>query len=171
MVLALLLAVPTARAGDSDKPSPAPRTAVQVGGVAVVLISANDKLYAFVDRIEDNAPAGDAEISVDLADGSSVAMTRASNGLFIAPFKRAGRMQDAFMVSVKSKDGAGAVPAEIGYGDLVVASASPSHSELRGRLAIAVVAGAIGAVSAVGATMWLRGRRRAETPAQPAPIS
>ncbi len=177
-VLALLAVfasfAPTARAEDDDKSpaKPAPRASVRIGGVSVVLVSANDRLYAFVDRVEDNAPAADATLSVDLADGSSVTMTRLSDGFFAGPFNRAGHMQDALMVSVKSADGTGDAPTEIGYDDVAGVAAAPSTHDIKGKLAIALVAGAIGAVGALGAMKYVRGWRRRSGPSpHAAPIA
>ena len=95
---------------DSDTAKPAPRTVIQIGDASVVLIAANDHLYAFVDRIEDNAPLPDAELSIDSADGTSLKISRTTEGLFVAPFNRAGHMHDAFMVSLRSPEATGDAP-------------------------------------------------------------
>src|SRR4051812_36875936 len=95
---------PTGARADEEAQKPAPRTVLQIGGASVVLIAIGDQLYAFVDRIDDNAPLPGAELDIDSADGTSLDVKRASEGLFIAPFNRAGHMHDAFMVSLRSPE-------------------------------------------------------------------
>jgi len=85
-VLALALSLAPARAGDGgddNNAAPAPRTAIEIGGASVVLISANDRLYAFVDRLSDNAPVEDGTLSVTAAEGADIVMQKASGGLFV----------------------------------------------------------------------------------------
>lgn len=69
----LLLLAPFAAApvrADNDKPSPAPRTVVTIGGVSVVLVVANDRVHVFLDRLADNSPVVEAGLSIKLADNS-----------------------------------------------------------------------------------------------------
>ncbi len=139
---------------------PSPRTAVEIGGASVVLVTANDKIYAFIDRLEDNAPVADAALSVDLADGSSLKLTRVSDGLFVAPFNRAGHMQDAFMVSLISPDGTGDGAAEIGYDDVPAPEVSAARFDLRANATVALVSGATGAALATAVMLLARTRRR-----------
>jgi hypothetical protein len=158
VVLAALSWLPV-RAEDTGA-RPSPRTAVEIGGASVVLVAANDKIYAFIDRLEDNAPVSDAALSVDLADGSSLKLTRVSDGLFVAPFSRAGHMQDAFMVSLVSPDGTGDGAAEIGYDDVPAPEVSAVRFDLRANATVALVAGATGAALATAVMLLARTRRR-----------
>lgn len=132
----------TARA---DAVAPSPRAAVEIGGASVVLVAARDKIYALVDRLDDNAPVAEFALSVDLADGSSLKLSRVSDGLFVAPFTRAGRVQDSFMISLVSPFGSGNGAAEIVYDAAPVREAPTGHFDLRSS-AIALVGGPVGAL-------------------------
>jgi hypothetical protein len=158
VVLAALSGLP-ARA-DEDAARPSPRTAVEIGGASVVLVAANDRIYAFVDRLEDNAPETDAVLAVSLADGTSLKPKRVADGMYVAPFTHAGHMQDAFLVSLVSPDGAGDAAAEIAYGGEGTPEVPAPQVDLRGNAAIALVAGAIGAAMATSAMLLTRNRRR-----------
>ncbi len=158
--------------GESNGPpvKPAPRTAIEIGGVSVVLVSANDKLHVFIDRLSDNAPADDAGLSIMLADGTDLLLSRAAGGFFVGPFNRAGRMRDAFMVAVKSASGTGEMGAEIAYDDLPDdAVAAPAH-DIKGKIGIALVAAALGAAGATMVLRWARNRRQG-TAGHPAPAA
>lgn len=169
LVCGLGAVTPSIARSDDDAPGPAPRTAITIGGASVVLIAANDKLYAFVDRIEDNAPVEDAELSIDDAEGGSVEMHRApitmnkaTSGLFVGPLHRKGHMQDAFMVSLHSSAGSGEGPAEIIYTDIPDSAASNAMVGPAAKIAVAVVSAGIGAIATVLVMLWLRsGRKRA----------
>jgi hypothetical protein len=135
-----------------------------------VLIAANNKLYAFVDRIEDNAPVEDAELSVENAEGGSVEMRRApitmnkaTAGLFVGPLDRRGRMQDAFMVSLHSSAGSGEEPAEIIYTDLPDYIAVNAAIRPMAKIAVAAVSGGIGVIATVLVMLWLRSGRKRTT--------
>jgi|GEM_PF-1715170 len=156
----LPLVTASAWADDDDASKPAPRVAVEIDGASVVLIAANSHLYAFVDRIEDNAPVADAELSVDLADGTTLPLTKAAGGMFVAPFDRSGHMHDAFMVSLRSKQSTGDTPAEIGYDDLPDAPPAADHGTLATKLSIAAVSAVIGAIGAALISHWYARRRR-----------
>ena len=52
----------------------APRTTVVIGGVSIVLIAANGKLLAFLDRLADNAPVKEAELVVAPTGGQPLAL-------------------------------------------------------------------------------------------------
>lgn len=143
-----------------DAPKASPRTAVEIGGASVVLVAANEKIYAFIDRLEDNAPVTDAALSVDLADGSSLKLSRVADGLFVAPFSRSGHTQDAFMVSLVSPDGTGDGAAEIGYDDVPAPETPVARFDLRANATVAVVSGAIGAALATSVMLLTRTRRR-----------
>jgi hypothetical protein len=121
----LICIAPLSASADDDAPRPTPRTAITIGGASVVLVATKDKIYAFVDRIEDNAPIEDAQLELDTAEGTSInmhrapiTMNKATAGLFVGPFNRAGHRQDAFMVTLRSSPGDGQEPAEITYTDI-----------------------------------------------------
>jgi len=164
--LALLFTPDTARA-DDDASMPTPRTAVTIGNASVVLVATTDRLYAFVDRIEDNAPVGDAEIDIDTPEGSSIAMdrapitmNRATAGLFVAPFDRKGHLRDSFIVTLRSSAGSGQETVEIVYDPAAASAAIAPASGIGSKLAVALVSGGIGAVASVLAMLWWRGSRR-----------
>lgn len=166
----LAVSAPSMARADDDAPKPAPRTAITIGGASVVLVAANDKLYAFVDRIEDNSPLEDGELSIDTAEGGSIAMRRApitmnkaTAGLFVGPLDRRGHMQDAFMVSLRSSEGSGEEPAEIIYNDIPDTPAINAAVSPASKVAVAVVSGGIGAIATVLVMLWLRGVRKRES--------
>ena len=160
------LASPNAHA--DDQPSrPTPRTAVIIGGASVVLVATKDRLYAFVDRLDDNAPVEDAALEIDTADGDTIDMhkapitlNKATAGLFVGPINRAGRQQDAFMVSLKSSAGSGQQPAEIAYTDVIPPPAVLAMINQRTDMAIAAVSASLGAIVTVVFMLWLRSSRR-----------
>ncbi len=119
VVLAALWPLP-ARVADEVVKQRWPRTSVEIGGVSVVLVAAIGKLYAFVDRLDDNAPVVGARLAVSLANGVSLKLSRLADGLFVAPFNRIGHTLDFFLISLASPDGSGDMPAEIGYDDAPV---------------------------------------------------
>lgn len=123
-MLAALAAAP-ARAAD-DRAKASPRTTADIGGASVVLVAANDRLYAFVDRIEGNAPVGDARLGIGLADGSSLKLATVSEGMFTAPYNHGNRVRETFVVTLASADGSGEARPEITYDDVVVAEAPPA---------------------------------------------
>jgi hypothetical protein len=164
-VYGLLLA--PARADDDGPPKPAPRTAIVIGGATVVLVSADNKLYAFVDRVEDNAPVTDAELSIDTSEGASITMNKvpitmnkATAGMFIGELNRKGHAQDAFMVSLQSAAGTGDAPAEIAYNDVPDAVTAPAPPGIGEKIAMVLVSGSIGTLGAVLFVLWRGGRRR-----------
>ena len=159
----LTLCLPGTARADDEAPKPAPRTAIQIGGASVVLIAANDHLYAFVDRVDDNAPVQNADLGIDSADGTSLQVGRVSEGLFVAPFNRAGHMHDAFMVSLRSPEATGDAPAEIAYDDLPDDSGGDTKVAFTSKLWIALVSGGIGAIASALFIFWLRGGRRRTT--------
>lgn len=162
-LLAVLLAAAPARAGDGgddNNAAPAPRTAIEIGGASVVLISANDRLYAYVDRLSDNAPVEDGTVAVTTAEGNDITMQKAADGLFVGPLKRAGRLRDAFLVSLTSPVGSGEQQAEIVYDDVKAEPAAAAPADTRGKIWIALVAGLIGLVVGGMAMRWLGARRQ-----------
>ncbi len=168
IVVAVVLAVFWSAPAWSDNVTtgPSPRTAVAIGGASVVMVAANDRIYAFVDRLEDNAPVTDAMLSVDLADGPILKLSRVSNGLFVAPFNHAGHLHDAFMVSLVSQDGTGDMATEIAYDDVLPPEMPALRFDLGAIGTIALASGAMGAVLA-GSAMRLtntRWRRAAASP-------
>lgn len=163
----LICIAPLSASADDDAPRPTPRTAITIGGASVVLVATKDKIYAFVDRIEDNAPIEDAQLELDTAEGTSInmhrapiTMNKATAGLFVGPFNRAGRQQDAFMVTLHSSAGDGQEPAEITYTDIPDRNAMPAPQSVEAKLAMVAVSGGIGVVSAIMFMLWLRGGRR-----------
>jgi len=168
MALCLVFCAHTAARADDDDAKPAPRTAITIGGASVVLVSSGDKLYAFIDRLEDNTPVEDAEISIDTSEGASitmhkapVTMNRATAGMFVGTLDRKGHSQDAFMVSLKSSAGTGDAPAEITYDDIPDSAAAPAAATISSKVAVALVSGGIGAIASVIFMLWWRrGERR-----------
>jgi hypothetical protein len=158
----LFLYVPSiALADDDDARPPAPRTMIVIGGASVSLFTANNQLYAFVDRLNDNTPVNDATLSVEIRDGASltptsipIAMKRSSEGGFVGPLKRAGRSYNTFMVSLQSSAGSGDAPAQIIYTDAFINPAAIPPSGTSAALPIAGVAGGIGAVLAAMLVLW-----------------
>src|SRR5262245_20498719 len=71
LLCCLLLSAPLPAWAADDVPPPAPRTTLQIGDASIVLIAANDQLYAFVDRVEDNAPVIDADLTIASSDARS----------------------------------------------------------------------------------------------------
>jgi hypothetical protein len=162
-LIGLLAAIPPGpvradEGGDDNGPKAAPRSVVKIGGVSVVLIAANDRLYAFIDRLSDNAPAEDADLTVGpaAAAAAKLDMKRATAGLFVAPFNRAGHLRDTFTVSVRSAAGTGQETAELVYDDLPHPAAKATSGL---EIFIALVAGALGAAVAL-AIVWFRQSRR-----------
>jgi hypothetical protein len=154
-----MLAAMPARAED-DRPKPSPRTVMTIGGASVVLVAANGRLHAFVDGLEDNAPLAAAELAIEMPDGRDLALKRVADGQFVAPFDHAGHLKDAFRVSLSSPVGDGATQAEIAYDDIPPADAASGRIGLRGDIAIALVAGGIGAALATSLMLLALSRRR-----------
>jgi hypothetical protein len=149
LTLCLALAVaapPTASAsqavGDTEA---APRTTMDIGGVSVVLIASEGKLFAFLDRLEDNAPVKNGQLTVTTADGKAIAFAPAASGLFVAPFDPGTRARDSFVVSVTSADGAGDATAEIVY-KAANAELPVAEGGMRDKILIALAACGIGIV-------------------------
>lgn len=162
--LALLQPI-AARAADQGDGEPAsPRAVVDIGGVSVVLIAAQGRLHAYVDRIADNAPSTDSRITITTADGRSVAMAPASEGLFVGPFDPGVRKRDTFLVSVTGPDATGE-----GLTEIIFASdsaiAAHAGDGMRDKLLIAVVSGLIGLVLG---TMLMRRRSVGRPATRPA---
>ncbi len=154
--------------GDEDSPVRSPRVTVHINDADVVLVVNGDRLYAFVDRVEDNEPLEGATLTV-LRSGkrAPVALTEQAPGLFIGPFKRSGQSQDVFTLSLKTADGGGEQTATLVYED---AAAAKSTGSGPGRvLVIALLSGLVGAGGGLLAMRWWsRRKRRAATP-PPAP--
>ncbi len=160
-VVVLLMALSAAPAcAEPDASKPLPRGSVLIGETSVVLIAANEKIFALVDRLEDNAPVAGAALSIDLANGSTLSLSRISDGLFVAPFNRTGRLEDAFMVSLASPDGTGEGAAEIQYEDMPVPETAAVPVDLRPTAAVALVIGAIVGLMAGAVMLFSRTRRR-----------
>lgn len=162
LILGGVSAATVARANDDDSGpvKPAARTAVEIGGASIVLVSANDKLLAFVDRLEDNAPLEDARLSITRADGSTLTLAQASGGLFVSPLDRAGRIRDTFTVALQSAYGTGVAGAEIVYDDVRTPAPVQTYSGIQEKIWIAIVGAALGATGASLLMFWGRSRRR-----------
>jgi hypothetical protein len=182
----LVMMAPPARADDDEPPRPTPRTAITIGGASVVLVAPMDKpvtskdklmaamglppptgkLYVFVDRLDNNAPVADAKIEIDTADGDTIPMQRApmtlnkaTDGLFVGPLNRAGRQQDAFMVTLESSVGSGQQEAEITYTDVIPPPGMAMMNQRRD-MAIAAVSASLGIITTVVFMLWLRASNR-----------
>jgi hypothetical protein len=154
-----------AQAEDADSGAKAaPRATVQIGDASIVLIAANDHLYAFVDRVDDNAPVADAVLSVASAGGAAIDISRVGDGLFAAPFDRTGRSHDTFKVSLRSAVATGDASAEMAYDD-APDSAAATSAWYSDPLAVAAISASIGAIGAALLVLRLRGGwRRAVAP-------
>lgn len=182
LAFCLVVMAPPARAQDDEPPRPTPRTAITIGGASIVLVAPMDKpatatglaprtgkLYVFVDRLDNNAPVEDAKIEIDTADGDTIPMQRAplslnkaTAGLFVGPLNRAGRQQDAFMVTLQSSVGSGQHEAEITYTDVIPPPGMAMMNQRRD-MAIAAASAGLGVITTVVFMLWLRAsnRRRA----------
>ena len=109
--------------GGDGAPNRAPRSAMEMCDLGVVLVVADDSLQAYVDRVADNAPAEDAVITVTRAHSRSpLAMEKVADGLFTAPYKPGhGVREDNLTVAVSTA--AGKCEAKT---KLVLESASPT---------------------------------------------
>ena len=182
-----LVAMATPARADDDEPlRPAPRTAITIGGASVVLVAPMDKLvtskdklmaamglappkgklYVFVDRLDNNAPVEDAKIQIDTADGDTIdmhraplTMNKATAGLFVGTLNRAGRQQDAFMVTLESSVGSGQQEAEITYTDVIPPPGMAMINQRRD-IAIAAVSASLGIITTVVFMLWLRASNR-----------
>ncbi|MGE0225519.1 MAG: hypothetical protein AB7F35_15690 [Acetobacteraceae bacterium] len=144
---------------DQGKPDPAPRSVVEIGDASIVLVSTEDKLLAFVDRLHDNAPLEDATLTIRRA-GKALTLEQASSGLFVAPLDRMGRLRDAFTVSLQSGSGTGSAETEIIYRQELAAQPAAVEDGLGEKLWIALVGAALGATGASLTLLWARSRRR-----------
>jgi hypothetical protein len=101
-----------------------------------------------------NRPAGNAEIQIETADGSSLELAKAGDGMFIARFNRTGHLRDALMV-MQSADRTAEQPTEIAYDDLTDAHSTVGHQQ-----PIALASGGIGAaitgLALLGIRHWQR---------------
>jgi hypothetical protein len=163
--LAALLAGGGPARADGD--GPAPRATVVIGGVSVVLIAANGKLLAFADRIADNAPASDAELTVTPVGRTPLPLVKAADGLLVAPFDPGSRGRESFSVALRSAEGTGQRAAELVYAAEPAAAAPPPRSRIATLLGVAMLSSALGAAVALLATLWYRMLRR--RPAGPRP--
>jgi hypothetical protein len=161
-LIAIAAAPQAARADDSgggDSAKPAPRATVEIGGASIVLIAASDHLYAFVDRVDDNAPVADAKLALASDNGAAIEIGRIGDGLFAAPFDRTGRTHDTFKVSLRSTVATGDARAEIAYDDAPDAE-SAAGAWYIDPLVIALISGSVGAIASALVVLRLRGGRR-----------
>ena len=139
----------------------APRATVRIGGVSAVLVASDEQLHVFLDRIADNAPAGDAAITVTRAGSRQpLVFTKVADGLFLAPYKRGGHQQDVFKLALESADGTGEAQAILAYETDAVAP--PRGTGFAGLFAVASLSALIGAAATVFAMH--RWRRRTKPP-------
>jgi hypothetical protein len=146
-----------ARADGDDGPKAAPRSVIEIGQVSVVLIAAKERLFAFIDRLEDNLPEAQAELALTTGDGTALALNEAATGLFTAPFKHDGHGYDTFLVALKSADGTGSATAKIVYEEGAATEGASEKSGFAAKLAIAIVAGGIGMLFGMMLLLWWRG--------------
>lgn len=104
----------------------APRAAVTIGEFSVVLIAADGRIQAFVDRIADNAPADDVVLGLRPRGGGALRFAQAAPGLFVAPFAHAGRIRDSFVVTLApaaaaAREAPDSAVAELVYGAALAA--------------------------------------------------
>lgn len=87
VMLAAALSSPACAATELTGPNaPMPRASFTVGGLEMVMVLAKDRLYAFVDGVEDNAPANVDHLSVEIGK-RHWAMNDVGPGLYmVAPF-------------------------------------------------------------------------------------
>lgn len=133
-----------------------PRVAVSVGPVSVVLIAANRQLYAFLDRLGDNAPVPGGRVTVK-GPKIDLTLTETAPGLYRGgPFVPAVG-HTPLTVAVESALGAGQMAAEL----VVTPPPQPAGGEGRWR-SLWYALGAV-ALAGAGGLAW-RGRRRAVPP-------
>lgn len=153
-----LTAAPVLAGGDDGAGGRAPRTAMEMCDVGVVLVVGDGRLHAYVDRVADNAPAEDAAITVTRAySRSPMAMEKVAEGLFTAPYKPGrGVREDNLTVAVTTPAGRCETKTS-----LVLESASPPPARGIGfgrLLTIVLVSGLIG--SALTVLLMQRRARR-----------
>lgn len=86
LVCGALLATVPAQAETAAPGTPKPRASFVVGGLEMVLVLARDRLYAFVDGLDDNAPASVDGLAVE-AGSRQWDLVGAGPGLYVAtPF-------------------------------------------------------------------------------------
>ncbi len=166
-VMGLILAPLPLRAEDGGDapPSRSPRVTVTVGEATVVLIATNDRLYAFVDRIDGNDPILGASLTVQRAGKrNALPLTEQAPGLFIGPFKRSTQGKDVFTLTLASPAGKGEQTATLVYDDDATGKTGGSGG---GRaLCLALLSALAGAGG--GALAWRWWSRRARpAPAPP----
>jgi hypothetical protein len=123
--MVLAAGLPVAAWAGGEAPQPSPRAAVEIGSVSVVLVFANGKLNAFVDRLEDNAPVHEAEVTVRRGGSSALSLAKVADGLFVAPYDPSGRSRDAFSIALRSPEGNGEQAAELVYATAVAEAVAP----------------------------------------------
>ena len=140
--------------------SVSPRVAVDIGGASVVLVVANGKLHAFVDRLEDNAPVADAQVTVARDGAAPLTLGRATAGLFVAPFQIAGRARDLLTITLDSPEGAGRRTATLVYEQPKAATEAAAASLGGNAIVIALASGLLGAAIAVLIMIGVQLQRR-----------
>lgn len=164
----LLASMTTAPSHAMSGAGPSPRTAVTIGDASVVVVAANDKLYAFVDGLKDNAPVVDAALWIALADGSTLRLTLVSGGQFVTPYQRTDRARDLLMLSLVSSAGTGQAAAQLTYNDASATAPAIPPAGFAPHLATGIAAmlsGAIGGALGIRSTLLAISRRRRTTAA------
>jgi hypothetical protein len=145
-------AVATSALAASDEERESPRVAASVGPVGVVVIAANNNIYAFLDRLSDNAPVLGGSVRIKTPKTELVLKETAPGVYRAGPFEPlVGRT--ALTVSVNSALGDGQMVADL----VVEPSASPQTVE--GRLRPLWYGFGLAAFVGLGFLAW-RGRRR-----------
>ena len=146
--------------GQSADVTASPRVAVEIGGASVVLVFANDRLHAFVDRLEDNAPVVDAQVTVTRDDAPPLTLAKAATGLFVAPLQASGRSQDVLTIALDSADGTGKRTATLVYERPKAATGAAALNLSASVVAVAVIFGLLGAAIAVLVMIAFQPQRR-----------
>lgn len=153
-VMASLLTSPVAgnAATASDEDRESPRVAAAVGPVGVVVVAANRKVYAFLDRLSDNAPVAGGTVTVK-AGKHELTLKESAPGVYRAgPFEpTVGSI--ALTVSINTALASGQMVA-----DLVVAPNTPPQT-VESRLRSLWYGVGLVAVAGLGVLAW-RSRRR-----------
>jgi hypothetical protein len=138
---------PDSGSDDDKTAAAAPRAAVEIEGFSVVLIAANNRLYAYIDRLDDNKPADDAQVAVLLAGQDPLSLTKAASGLYVAPFERGNLKRAGFAVSLEAGEAKGYATTEIVFSDGSPAAAPADSGNRLLTTGIALAAALIGAAA------------------------
>lgn len=142
LIVVLFAGLPlSAAATAAEVDATLPRTSVRAGGLELVLVLAKDRLLAFVDRLDDNAPAGVRRLAVE-SGHRRWELEEAGPGLYEAARPNLPPGQWPLTVDIDSRDGTGRFTAT-----LTVPDRSPATGPHRtGWIWWLVAAGALGAL-------------------------